>query len=71
MNHKFNSVTGSPIDTLFLSDVINVIIDYGKPLDGNFKLEIVSCLLVSNTRNFTLINEGTVNQVTEDPGVLF
>ena len=56
---------------MFLSDVINVIIDYGKPLDESFKLEIVSCFLVSNTHSFTLINEGTVNQASEDPVVLF
>ena len=61
----FNSATGSPIDTLFLSDVIDVIIDYGKPLSGNFKVEIVSCLLVSSTHSFPLVNDGTVNQVSD------
>ena len=63
---NFNSATGSPIDTLFLSDVIDVIIDYGKPLTGSFKLEIVSCFLVSGTHSFALINDGTVNQVSNE-----
>ena len=63
--------TGSPIDTLFLSDVINVIIDYGKPLSESFRLEIVSCFLVSSPHTFTLITDGTVNQVNDEPLVLY
>ena len=61
------SATGSPIDSLFLSDVIDVIIDYGKPLGGNFKLDVVSCFLVSSTHSFALIKDGLVNQVSDQP----
>ena len=62
-----NSATGSPIDSLLLSDVIDVIIDYGKPLGGNFKLDVVSCFLVSSTHSFALIKDGLVNQVSDQP----
>ena len=48
------------------SDVIDVIINYGKPLTGSFQLEIVSCFLVSSTHGFALINGGTINQVSDE-----
>ena len=45
-----------------MGDVIDVIIDYGQPIDQKFKLEIVSCYLVSSTQTFALISDEVVNQ---------
>ena len=51
-----------------MGDVINVIVDYGKPIDQRFKLEIVSCFLVSSTQTFALISDEVANQESGQNG---
>ena len=66
--YSFILATGLEIEDLFLGDVINVIVDYGKPIDQEFKLEIVSCYLVSSTQTFALISDEVVNQESGQNG---
>ena len=60
--------TGFEIEDLFLGDVINVIVDYGQPIDQAFKLEIVSCFLFSSTQTFALISDEVANQESGQNG---
>ena len=62
-----NSATGSPIESLFLGDVINIIVDYGQSLDDAFKLEISSCNLLSSSQSFGLIIDKAINQESDLP----
>ena len=57
--------TGSPVDSLFLGDIINIIVNYGKSIDQAFKLEIDSCYLVTSTQSFGLIMNKAINQESD------
>ena len=51
------------MESLFHGALVNVIIDYGKQLDSDLKLEIDSCSLVSTTQTLPLVSN---RQIDED-----